>query len=563
MSASANPWRAACPDWRERLLSGRSLVPDLPLFRDEADRALRIFKRLRIPDLHGRPTMGEAAGPWLFPIVEALFGSYDVEARRRMIQEYFLLVPKKNGKTSTSAAIMVAALIVNRRPEAEFALVAPTKEIAGISFKQAAGIIRADEELAKVFKTIEHQKLIKDLRTGAVLQIKASDTDIVTGGKQVGTLIDELHVLSSKRNAADILVELRGAFTARPDGFLITITTQSKQPPAGAFKAELAAARAVRDGEIDYPLLPVLYELPQDLAKEGGWKDRKYWPLVNPNFGRSVDPSFLEDQLAKAEAAGREAVALFASQHFNIEVGAALHMDRWPGADYWEDRGERGLRLADVLDRSEVVVIGVDGGGLDDLLGFCLLGRERNTGCWLAWHRAYAHSGVFERRKGEAARLRDFEADGDLIVVDRMEEAFEAVAELAARADRSLKLAQVGLDPYGVADIVAAMARRGVEGEEKIVGVSQGYKLTGAVKMAEVRLSDGKLVHAGAPLMAWCVGNAKVELKGNALLITKQASGAAKIDPLMAMFNAVSLMSQNPNAANQRSVYEERGLRVI
>jgi phage terminase large subunit-like protein len=54
------------------------------------------------------------------------------------------------------------------------------------------------------------------------------------------------------------------------------------------------------------------------------------------------------------------------------------------------------------------------------------------------------------------------------------------------------------------------------------------------------------LVHGGQRLMAWCVGNAKVEPRGNAILITKQASGTAKIDPLMAMFDAVSLMALNP-----------------
>jgi phage terminase large subunit-like protein len=49
--------------------------------------------------------------------------------------------------------------------------------------------------------------------------------------------------------------------------------------------------------------------------------------------------------------------------------------------------------------------------------------------------------------------------------------------------------------------------------------------------------------------MAWAVGNARVETKVNAILITKQASGSAKIDPLMALFDAASLMALAPQAA--------------
>ncbi len=55
--------------------------------------------------------------------------------------------------------------------------------------------------------------------------------------------------------------------------------------------------------------------------------------------------------------------------------------------------------------------------------------------------------------------------------------------------------------------------------------------------------------------MAWAVGNAKVEPKGNAILITKQASGSAKIDPLMALFDAAALMASAPDVDGP-SVYE-------
>jgi phage terminase large subunit-like protein len=54
--------------------------------------------------------------------------------------------------------------------------------------------------------------------------------------------------------------------------------------------------------------------------------------------------------------------------------------------------------------------------------------------------------------------------------------------------------------------------------------------------------------------MAWAVGNARVELKGNAIVITKQASGTAKIDPLMAAFNAIAWMAAN-TASSQPNIF--------
>jgi phage terminase large subunit-like protein len=91
---------------------------------------------------------------------------------------------------------------------------------------------------------------------------------------------------------------------------------------------------------------------------------------------------------------------------------------------------------------------------------------------------------------------------------------------------------------------------------DRIIGITQGWKLTSPIKTAERKLAEGVLVHSGQPLMAWCVSNAKIVPSANAVLITKQASGTGKIDPLMAMLNAVYLMSLNPEPQNTKSFWE-------
>lgn len=531
-----------------------SLIPDLPLFDAVAEKALRIFKRLRVPDIIGTPTYGDVCGQWVFDFVRAVFGSYDPVAKQRMIREFFLLVPKKNGKSSIAAAIMVTAIILNERPLCELLLIAPTIAVAAISFDQAVGIISLDADLSAVLKPQQHLKSITHMRTKAVLMIKSADPKVVTGTKAAYVLIDELHAFADMSRAAAVMREIKGGLAARPDGFLLTITTQSKKPPAGVFKSELEKARAVRDGDIVLPLLAVLYELPVSVSQNGGWKDPKTWPLVNPGLGGAVQPNFLADELIAAEADGIEAMTLLASQHFNVQVGLALRADRWPGASYWEACADPNLTLDQLIARSEVCTVGIDGGGLDDLFALAVIGREVGTRRWLHWGHCWAYPDVLDQRKDIAPRLQDFIRDGDLTLCDQVGDdvmgAVDVIDRLEAEGLLPIESPAIGLDAHGIAELLDELEARGFE-DERLISIGQGWKLQQAVVTLPRRLKDRKFRHCASPLMGWNVANAKTELKGSNYIVTKQAAGSAKIDLLMATFNAAMLMFGNPEAAGE------------
>jgi phage terminase large subunit-like protein len=548
-------WSTACPDWADRLRAGESIIPP-PIFPTQAAQALEIFKQLRIVDAPGSPTFGEACGQWVFDFVAAIFGSYDADTGRRLIREVLMLIPKKNSKSTLAAGIMVTAMILNWRQSAEMIILAPTIKIANNAFAPARDMIKADDELVELFQVQDHIRTITHRTTKATLTVLAADSDTVGGNKASWVLIDEEWLFGKKDKTEAMFREATGGLTSRPEGIVIKLSTQSDEPPAGVFKSDLNRMRDIRDGKVmDSTSLPVLYEHPPEMVKSGEHMKLASLPMVNPNFGISVDEEHLRREYEKADQEGEGALRGFLAKHGNVEVGLNLRSDRWAGADFWEQQGlEPAISLDWLCENCEVLDVGIDGGGLDDLLGLAVIGRHKVNRKWYLWTHAWAHPSVLERRKEIAPRLRDFAKQGDLTLVDEMGQDVYQVAEICARCEASGLLDKIGCDPAGLGGILDALVEAEVP-QDKVIGISQGWKMTGAIKTAERKLAEGVLVHSGQPLMAWSVGNAKVEPRGNAVVITKQASGTAKIDPLMATFNAVTLMSLNPESTPKPGIF--------
>jgi len=236
---------------------------------------------------------------------------------------------------------------------------------------------------------------------------------------------------------------------------------------------KLDYARGVRDGRIDdKSFLPILYEFPQAILDKKKHLDPKYWYITNPNLGASVDEEFILREYKKAEEAGDVSMQGFLAKHLNVEMGLSLKSQRWAGADFWEAAtGEVTLEM--ILERSEVVVIGIDGGGLDDLLGPAVIGRDAETRDWLLFTRAWAYPLALKRRKSEAPKYRDFQKDGDLIIVDEIGQDVQQVGDIVMKCEESGLLDRLGVDPVGIGDIVDEVQARGIE-LDRVVGIPQG-----------------------------------------------------------------------------------------
>jgi len=539
-------WSTACPDWEDRITSGRSIIPCGPLFKSEADEALEVFKALRVVDVPGAPTVGEIARPWILDFAAAFFGAYDPESGKRLIRTYYLKVPKKNWKSGITAFLMGTLLIRNWRESGEFGIIAPTTEVANNAFGPLKHAIRKDEELSDLLLVQDHIRTITHRTTKATLQVVAAESDTVSGKKFIVTLVEELWQFGKRANADGMLMEATGGMASRDEGAVIYITTESDDPPAGVYAAKNTYARKVRDGEIvDPTFLPVLYEWPTHMVKSKAYMDISNAGIVNPNLGASVSTEWMRASFEEKKAESERAFQTFLAKHLNVEVGLALRSERWVGADYWERCADPALTLDDVIAASDVLEVGIDFGGADDWFALCVLGRHATTGAWLHWCKSWAHTDAFERRKSEAARWRDFIAQGDLVEVAAIDDQITEAVSIVMQCESTGLLDKVAVDTYKVQSLDDALTEAGFD-RERIVGIPQGWKLIGAIYAIERKLAAGKFRHGGRPIMAYAIGNAKAVPKGNNIAIEKQTAGASKIDPVLALFHAASALSMAP-----------------
>lgn len=551
MTAMLQEWTTACPDWEERIVKKESLMPCKPLFPKVAAIAEQIFNELILVDVIDSPKMGEVTKEWVLEFVRAIFGAYDPETKRRLIREFFLLISKKNTKSTIAAGIMMTALILNDRQSAELIIIAPTKEVADNSFNPIRDFIRADDELSAMINVSEHTKTVTHLGTGATLKVIAAESNAAAGKKASIILIDEVWLFGKRATAESMFREAKGGLASRPEGCVIYLTTQSDEVPCGVFKQLLDYARDIRDGiKVNAQFLPLLYEFPKKMIEEGEHLKPENFYITNPNLGVSVDHSYLINEFEKVKDAGEESLRDFLAKHLNVEIGMNLRANRWAGAEYWLLQ-KNDITLDKLIELSEVITMGVDGGGLDDLLGFSVLGRMKSDPrAWWLWNHAWANKIALERRKENNPKYKDFELEGSLTVVEKIGDDIDQLGLIAKKVYDSGKLYKMGLDKQGMGGLVDGLLAAGIP-EESLIAVPQGFHLMGYIHTTERKLAEGNLWHAGQELMTWAVGNARVVMIGNGMRITKQESGIGKIDPLIATFNAVALMTTNPESSQK------------
>ncbi len=552
---------------RDLVLSRQDGGHPLGLWYDE-DAGQRVVEWVETFCRHHK---GEWAGrllilePWQRDVVRIIFGWKRADGTRRFRTAY-LEIPRKNGKSELGAAIGLYLTVGDQEPGAEVYAAATKKDQAKIVWDTAAKMVQQSPELRKFVRVLRGNLSVA--MTGSKFEPLGADSKTLDGLNPHGTINDELHA-HRDRGVWDVLETATGA---RRQPLNLAITTAGVYDPESIgwqmhdhavkvldrviedeyFFAFIASAD---EGEDTEQLLK---------ADPGYYFGEAAQRTANPNYGISVKPDKLAEAAQKAQTQPGSTNA-YLQLHLNIwtqQVTRWLSLQQWfacdplpPGTDARALALERerslegracygGLDLATKLDLAALVLVfpGADE-VIDVVCRFWLpearveLLERKNQPHWAQWSK----TGWLTATPGN--------------VLDYAAIEIETVS-LAKR----FKIQEIAIDPWNSTHL----SNRLQENEGIVlVEARQGYKtLSEPSKDFEARIVDGKVRHAGNPILRLCVSNAVVTTDPAGNIKPDKEKASDKIDGVVAIIMALSrLIVAVPDDGT--SVYEEQDIRVL
>jgi len=130
---------------------------------------------------------------WQEKVLRDLYGTVQVDTGRRRYRRGYVSMAKKQGKSFLIGGLPIYHLIHEHeiRPEAYGA--AASKDQAGIVFRAAAQLVRANADLLDRLKILDSTRRIIRHDRGGFYAVLSADGDVNDGVEPSLAMIDELH----------------------------------------------------------------------------------------------------------------------------------------------------------------------------------------------------------------------------------------------------------------------------------------------------------------------------------------------------------------------------------
>lgn len=514
-------------------------TPDPKVYRFDESAAQRVIDFLHY---HCRHVKGEWAGKpldlegWQEEIVRQAFGWKRADGTR-LYRRAYVEIPKKSGKSTMGSGIGLYLLCGDGEPGAEVYSLASDKSQAGIVFEPAKLMARTGEFLARDCRVYTSSIVYKG---SSFYKVLSADVKAKHGLNWHGLIMDELHTQPNR----DMYDTLKGGGLARRQPFFWLFTTAGWDRTSICWELH-EYARKICEGLIeDSNWFVRIYQA----SEQEDWEDLEVWKAVNPNYGISVKPEYLEEQHRETEGSPA-AQNTFRRLHLNQWTESDV---RWLDMKAW-DRGNQplrplegrqcwgGLDLASTLDVGALVLVFPDDDGTVDLLPFFWVPRETAE----------------SRTRKEKVQYLAWVQSGHMMATEGNVIDYGFIREEVKGLPDRYELEELAADPHNATQLLVELEQEGIT----VLRHSQGpATMNNGTKEFERLVKSGRVRHAGHPVLRWMASNVTVSQDSSGNLKPDKKRSGEKIDGITAAVMGVGRMMLNQKP---KSKYEKEGVTVL
>lgn len=509
---------------------------------------------------------GEWAGtplllePWEKDIVRTTFGWKRKADGTRRYRLVFIEIPRKNGKSLLGAAFSLLLLFADGEKGAEVYSAAADREQAALIFDVAKQMVQQSQDLSQRCDVFRRSLFVAE--TMSVYKVLSADVETKHGLNPSGIIFDELHT-QPHRHLWDVL---QTGTAARQQPLTVVLTTAGLAGEPSIYNELHDHAEAVLKGVVqDDSFLPIIFAIDKDKGEK--WSDQDVWRRVNPNLGISVKWSYLIEQFNKAKLSPAYENT-FRRLHLNERVN---QIERWIVMEQW-DACAGDLSFAELEEQleGEACVLGLDLSTTKDLSACVavfprsampgepgyptereLLGKDAKRivagfeyGDPYEWVDVLAYlfcpeEGIRIRGERDRVPYQQWAKEGFLKATPGNAVDHQAIRlfireELAKR----FYIREICADPAQGHKLLTELAN---DDGFLVVQLRQGFlSLNAPTKYLDTLYIEGKIRHAGHPVLRWCANNAALETDSVENWKPSKKRSTERIDGIAALINGLA-----------------------
>ena len=511
--------------------------------------------------------------PWQAFIVMSLFGWVDVATGLRRFVVAYIEIPRKNGKTTLAAGVVLKMVAFDDEPGARVYCTATIKDQAKLCWGEARDMVNAEPALRKRLEVQDYTSTISHAASGSTLQPLGKDTKHHDGLNISAAVLDELH-----QHPTSAMVDVVAtAFGSREQPIRFEITTAGDGQEGVCWAHHEYTRKVVERLHTDETWFGFIAHMDEkdDPMKEATWRK------ANPNWGVSVSPAYIRRQFTEAEGMPGFLKAV-KRLHLNLwskGAGNWLDMDRWdrcaPPSDLCQ--AVRRLKTWRKRLRGELCYAGLDLAATSDLVALVLAfpGERDADGkrdfTLLPWF--FCPEETIELRSRRDKVPYDLWREEGLIIATEGDVTdYASIRELITGYTRSgeelpdsladlYDIQEIAFDPWNASYLVSELQEDGAP----MVEHRQGWRSMAApTREFGILVKTGRLKHLAHPIMRWMASNivVKTDPAGNMKPDRDESAKHGKIDGIVA--GIMSVGRAIIAMGGDRSPYSEtRGLTVL